>query len=277
MTLDVTLFTDPACPFAFSAEPVRRQLAWHYGDGLRWRLRMIVLTREAGEAENLASGVAGLQRRFGMPIDPARKTRAASSEPACRVVVAARLHAPEREARLLRALRVRVFAAADALLDDPALIAAAARDAGLDPDDLRAWSDGADVAAALEGDVRAARAPTAGARARDHKLGGPSDERRYTAPSYEFTDPATSRSIAVAGMNPIEAYEVAIAALHPELRRRAAPASAVEALAWAGEPLATAELVALTGAAEAQVRSELARVARFDPAGADGYWRLPAQ
>ena len=44
MQLAVTLFTDPACPFAFSAEPVRMRLRWHYGDGLTWRLRMIVLS-----------------------------------------------------------------------------------------------------------------------------------------------------------------------------------------------------------------------------------------
>jgi hypothetical protein len=28
MTLEVALFTDPACPFAFSAEPLRLRLAW---------------------------------------------------------------------------------------------------------------------------------------------------------------------------------------------------------------------------------------------------------
>ena len=44
--LDVMLITDPACPFAFSAEPARIRLRWHYGDGLRWTVRMIVLTRE---------------------------------------------------------------------------------------------------------------------------------------------------------------------------------------------------------------------------------------
>ena len=69
--LEVTLFTDPACPFAFSAEPVRMRLRWHYGDQLDWRLRMIVLTLEPGEAERLAEGAPGLQRRYGMPIDPA--------------------------------------------------------------------------------------------------------------------------------------------------------------------------------------------------------------
>src|SRR4051794_15789946 len=102
--LEIELFTDPACPFAFSAEPVRQRLRWHYGEQLRWRVTMIVLTLEPGEAEKLAEGAPGLQRRFGMPIDPAPYPRASSSEPACRAVVAARLHAPGREAPLLRRL-----------------------------------------------------------------------------------------------------------------------------------------------------------------------------
>jgi len=52
--LELTHFTDPACPFAFSAEPTRFRLRWHYGDQLLWRTRMIVLTLEPGEAEKLA-------------------------------------------------------------------------------------------------------------------------------------------------------------------------------------------------------------------------------
>src|SRR5579862_2913439 len=132
MPLEITLFTDPACPFAFSAEPVRMQLRWHYGDQLRWQVRMIVLTLEPGEAEKLAGGAPGLQRLYGMPIDPAPHRRPASSEPACRAVVAARLNAPERAEALLRRLRVRVMAGG--LLDGPALIAGAASEAGLDAD-----------------------------------------------------------------------------------------------------------------------------------------------
>ena len=135
--IDVTLYTDPACPFAFSAEPARLRLRWHYGDGLRWRLKMIVLTLEPGEADKLAGGAPSLQARYGMPIHPFPYPRAASSEPACRAVVAARLHAPGSEHRLLRALRVRTMNGG--LLDDPALIAASARDTGLDPDELRHW------------------------------------------------------------------------------------------------------------------------------------------
>src|ERR1700754_2897560 len=109
--VQITLFTDPACPFAFSAEPVRLALRWRYGDALGWRLRMIVLTLEPGEADKLAEGAPGLQRRYGMPIDPPPYPRAASSEPACRAVVAVRENADDHAAALLlRGLRVRTMA-----------------------------------------------------------------------------------------------------------------------------------------------------------------------
>src|SRR5215218_1661334 len=166
MPLDVTLFTDPACPFAFSAEPVRLRLRWHYGDGLRWTVRMIVLTREPGEAEKLAEGAPTLQRLHGMPIDPRPYPRPASSEPACRAVVAMREHAPGRAEVLLRRLRVRVMLGG--LLDDPELIAGAATDAGLDPDELARWSSTPATAEALEADAAAARDPLPAARALDH-------------------------------------------------------------------------------------------------------------
>ena len=165
VSLEITLFTDPACPFAFSAEPARLRLAWHYGDQLRWRTRMIVLTLEPGEAEKLAEGAPTLQRRYGMPIDPAPYARTASSEPACRAVVAARLNAPEAEGPLLRRLRVRTMLGG--LLDEPSLLAAAASDVGLDPSALVAWCTTAEVEQALQADIDAARSPSparAGAR-----------------------------------------------------------------------------------------------------------------
>jgi 2-hydroxychromene-2-carboxylate isomerase len=262
--LDVELFTDPACPFAFSAEPVRLRLRWHYGDGLRWTTRMIVLTREPGEAEKLAEGAPGLQRRFGMPIDPRPYPRPASSEPACRAVVAARLHAPDRADALLRRLRVRVMQ--NGLLDDPALIDAAAADAGLDPAAVRAWSVTDEVAAALEADAAAARDPLPAARALDHKLGGPPDQRRYTAPSYVID------GVAIPGFNPVEVYETTIANRAPDLPRRPKPESVTELLRRAGEPLATAEIAHVIGIGRDEARAALEPVARFAPAGADGYW-----
>jgi predicted DsbA family dithiol-disulfide isomerase len=270
--LEITHFTDPACPFAFSAEPVRLRLRWHYGEQLAWRNRMIVLTLEPGHAERLAEGAPELQRRYGMPIDPAPYARPASCEPACRAVVAARLYAPDAEKPLLRRFRVRAMLGG--LLDEPELLGAAAREAGLDPTDLRRWCESDEVRDALAADVAAARAPSAAARALDHKLGGPAHERRYTAPSYEIAHPERGWSIAVPGFNPIEAYETAIASLAPELVRRPKPGTVEALLAWAGEPLATAEVAAIAQLDSMEARVELGRVARPLPAGADFYWHL---
>src|SRR4051812_48795221 len=236
--LNPTLSPAPACPFAFSAEPVRRQLQWHYGDQLEWTVRMVVLTLEPGESARLAEGAPGLQRKYGMPIDPQPYAREFSSEPACLAVVAARLPAPDRVERFLRRLRVRAMLGG--LLDDPGLIAAAAEEAGVDP------AAGDDARAALDEDIAAARNPSPNARRLDHKLGGPREQRRYTTPSYELGE------ISVPGFNPIGASDAALAARG--LSRRPPPESAAELLEGAGEPLATAEVVAVTPRSEQHVR-----------------------
>jgi predicted DsbA family dithiol-disulfide isomerase len=274
VSLEITHFTDPACPFAFSAEPVRLRLRWHYDAQLVWHTRMIVLTLEPGEAERLAEGAPNLQRRYGMPIDPAPYPRPASSEPACRAVVAARRYAPDAEERLLRRLRVRVMLGG--LLDDPDLIAAAARDVGLEPAVLEGWCARDDVKAALQGDIDAARAPAAAARSLDHKLGGPAGQRRYTSPSYELTrGDGTGSLVVVPGFNPVEAYEVAIANLAPELTRRQRPEDVEELLRWAGEPLATAEVALVMHLTHEEAYASLSRAgARSVAAGADFYWTM---
>lgn len=223
---------------------------------------MIVLTLEPGEAERLAEGAPNLQRIHGMPIDPAPYPRPASSEPACRAVVAARLNAPDRVWRYLRELRVRVMTGG--LVDDPGLIAAAAGAAGID----EALLDGEGVDEALQRDIADARNPKPAARALDHKLGGPRGERRYTAPSVELGD------FVVPGFNAVEVYETALANVAPGLERRPKPAAVEELLAWAGEPLATAEVRLVMQLDDQKTRAALARIARPTPAGADFYWEL---
>jgi 2-hydroxychromene-2-carboxylate isomerase len=271
--LAITHFTDPACPFAFSAEPVRWRLRWHYGAQLVWRTRMIVLTLEPGEAERIAEGAPGLQRRYGMPIDPAPYARPASSEPACRAVVATRLCAPALEEPLLRRLRVRVMLGG--LLDDPALIAAAASDVGLEPAQLEEWCARADVETALQADIAAARSPAPAARALDHKLGGPREQRRYTAPSYEIARAGDGGApFVIPGFNPVEAYEAAIANLAPELVRRPKPERAEDVLLWADEPLATAEVALVMNVGLTEAHAALSRVAVPIAAGADFYWTM---
>src|SRR3954453_20529634 len=165
----ITEYTDPGCPWAYSAEPFRRRLSWLYGDRLEWRVCMVGLAESPDEyvdrgftPERQSHAFATIAREHGMPIDTSQRPRMAATLPACRAVVAARLHAPEHERRLLRRLRVRHFSGQ--LLDDPETIAGAARDAGLDPAQLEVWMREGAVEAALREDMASAREPHTAAR-----------------------------------------------------------------------------------------------------------------
>src|SRR4051812_17716834 len=124
----ITEYTDPGCPWAYSAEPFRRRLNWLYGDRLEWRAVMVGLSDSPEHYTDMGFGPPQQARSLkriahdhGMPIDTAERPRMAATLPACRAVVATRLHAPERERRLLRRLRVRCFAGE--LLDEDSTIA----------------------------------------------------------------------------------------------------------------------------------------------------------
>jgi predicted DsbA family dithiol-disulfide isomerase len=275
-------FTDPGCPFAFSAERQRLRLEWLYGDQLRWSTHMVVLREESSPEWPHAEGYKKLQALYGMPIDWSPRARQQATVQACRAVVAARLHAPDAAAALLRRLRVLCFAGG--LLDDDATLDRAAREAGLDPADVRDWAGDPEVETALREDMRAARSPSPASRAQDYKLGGPAEERRYTCPSYELERAAppppdwpTAGRVDLPGFRPIEAYEAAIANLAPELTRRPDPERVEDVLAWAAMPLATAEVAAVCDRDVADVRVELAHAAEFAPVGGDGYWAMPAR
>lgn len=274
--LTIRDFTDPRCPWAFSAEPSRWRLLWLFGDQIRWEPRMVVLSERADpddgyDPEGYSEGLRGFVRRYGMPIDTRLRPRRPVTIEACRRVVAARLRAPEREAALLRRLRVRSMMGE--LLDEPETVAGAAREAGLDSAQLDLWAGEPAVAAALRADMAAARSPSSPALALDHKLApaGAGGGRRYTCPSYEIERADGARTDSP-GFQPLESYEVAIANLAPEIERRSDPESVGEALAWAGEPLATAEVAAVCGLDRERARERLARAARLDPVGNDGYW-----
>ena len=276
----ITEFTDPGCPWAYSAEPFRRRLSWLYGDALEWRVRMVGLSASPADyvergftPEVQSRAFARIARDHGMPIDTSLRPRMAATLPACRAVVAARLHAPERMRRLLRRLRVRNFSGQ--LLDEPETIAGAARDAGLDPGELERWSAGDDVAAALDEDMAAAREPLAAARVLDHKLANWSGGRRYTCPSYEIVRVSDGVRISVPGFQPFAVYDVVTANLVPGLDRRAAPESVEEVLAWTGTPLATKEVAVVCDLPFTDARERLGRVAEEQHVGFDGFWTLP--
>jgi predicted DsbA family dithiol-disulfide isomerase len=275
----ITEYTDPGCPWAYSAEPFRRRLSWLYGDALEWRVRMVGLAASPDEylergftPERQSRAFASIARDHGMPIDTSVRPRMAATMPACRAVVAARLHAPDRMRRLLRRLRVRHFAGE--LLDEPATIAAAARDAGIDPADLERWTAGDDVETALREDMAASRHPIDAARVLDEKLANWSGGRRYTCPSYEIVRVADGVKIAVPGFQPFPVYDVVTANLVPGVDRRDPPGSVEEVLAWTGTPLATKEVAVVCDIGFAEARERLGRTAVEQHVGADGFWTL---
>lgn len=277
-------FTDPVCPFAFSAERQRHRIRWLYGDQLQWSTHMVVLSETPPEKftpERIAESRRDLHARYGMPMAWTPPPPNVASVLACRAVVAARERSEDRCSPLLRRLRVLGFAGLP--LDDPAVIARAAREAGIDPDELQRWTATPEIEAALRADMRAARSPSPASRAQDYKLGGPPEERRYTCPSYEIErlsppppDWPTAHRVDLPGFRPMEAFEAAIANLAPELTRRPDPESPEEVLAWAGIPLATAEVAMVWNRSLADTRDALWHVAEFTPVGGDGYWSLPA-
>jgi|tagenome__1003787_1003787.scaffolds.fasta_scaffold20826545_3 predicted DsbA family dithiol-disulfide isomerase len=265
----ITEYTDPGCPFAFSAEPLRWRLQWLYGDQLEWRPRMVVLAESPDEylekgfdTERQAAAFKHLAEQYGMPIDSSVRPRMAATAPACRAVIAARLFAPELERPLLRRLRVRHFSGQ--LLDATETIEGAAADVGFDLVERPELDD------AFEADKAAARAPTPAALAQVHKLAQWDGGMRYTCPSYEI------EGTSVPGFQPWAAYEVALANVAPGLTKRDAPTDVTEVLRWAGTPLATREVAEVCGIEDREAREALGRVAVETHVGADGFWSLDA-
>ncbi len=273
-------FTDPACPWAYSAEPTRLRLRWLYEGRIEWVPRMVVLSDTPQDnidkgmtPEFLADAQKRIAREHGMPIDTSVRPRAAASRPACEAVVATRLHTdPRRTRMILRSLRVRNFAGQ--LLDDPDTIDGAAADAGIDPEELRAWCEEPEARAALAADRAKAREPMPAARVLDHKLANWSGGRRYTCPSYEITRFEREVTISVPGFQPFATYDTILANLVPGLDRRDPPSSVEEVLMWAGFPLASKEVAVVCDIDLTEARQELGHVAEERHVGADGFWTL---
>ena len=223
--------------------------------------------------ERQASAYRMIAHEHGMPIDTSQRPRMAATLPACRAVVAARLHQSDAARRLLRGFRVHNFAG-DALLDEPEMLELAAGRAGLDPAEVRGWMDDPRVEEALEHDRVAARRPMPAARVLDHKLANWSGGRRYTCPTYEITRLADEVTIVVPGFQPFAAYDVVLANLVPGTERRPSAESVEAVLHWAPGPLATREVAQVADLEHDDAREALGRIAVERHVGADGFWTL---
>ncbi|MEO6866661.1 MAG: DsbA family protein, partial [Gaiellales bacterium] len=60
--ISATLFSDPGCPFGYSANPALRALEWRYRDQLDWQLVMIGLAEDASSYEEKGHTPAMLAR-----------------------------------------------------------------------------------------------------------------------------------------------------------------------------------------------------------------------
>ena len=225
--ITATLFSDAACPWAYSASPALRVLEWRYGEQLQWRLALIGLTEDAGEyaargytPQRMAQGRLAF-RRYGMPFDPAPKTRLSGTGRGCRAVVAARLADPGSEWPVFRALQFANFTADLSLDDDQQLHGVIAEVPGVDADRILAAMDSAEVSAAYEADKAESRTAAGSPTELQGKAGSSQGAVRYTAPSLVLR--CGGLRLEAGGFQTVEAYDVVIANLDPTLERRPAP------------------------------------------------------
>ena len=288
MAIRTTLYSDPACPWAYSATPALSVLRWRYRDQLDWELVTIglrdttdTLAASGYSTARQATGSRRFRDRYGMPFAAAPRTRLVATGRACRAVVAARLVHPGREFAVLRALAFAWFNSSLLLDEDAAIAAALAEIDGIDAGALVAALDSAAVSDAYEADKAQARSAAGGPTEFQGKAAVSDGLVRYTAPSVIFE--ADGRRLEAGGFQPLEAYDVLLANLDTTLRRVGPPEDPLELLGYFSEGLCTQEVAVLLAdnlidvdraAAEDGLLALLAdgRATRT-PLGDDAIWR----
>jgi 2-hydroxychromene-2-carboxylate isomerase len=284
-----TLFTDPGCPWAYSARPALAATAWRFGDQLEWKLVLIGLSETTERYESIgytparqATGWASFERRFGMPFGRVPKPRLAPTTRACRAIIAAREMDPSLGDAALLGLQLLQFTTTGLLDDDADLRAALARVEGLDADAVVASIDDPAIVSLYETDkelTRTAEGTPIHAQERHSTSDGPV---RYTAPSVIFERDGVRAD--VGGFQPFESYDNALANLAPDLERRPAPADPADALEAFPHGATTAELALvmratdlaeadMAGTAKRLVELAHAGVVSGEPVGTDVLWR----
>ena len=247
--IEVTHFSDPGCPWAWSARPAHAVLRWRYGDALQWRLVTIGLTEHADQYVERGYTPAGQARGYrnfrwrGMPFATEPRERVAGTGRACRAIVATRLLDAALEEPAFRALQIAWFTT-PAVLDQDAAIGAALRGVdGLDVDAVLGALDDPAVEDAYQADRAAARTAENSATDFQGKAARTDGPVRYTAPSLIFSH--SDGRLEAGGFQPVEAYDALIANLDRGIGRRPPPDDPLPRLEAFPYPLATAEVAAL--------------------------------
>jgi predicted DsbA family dithiol-disulfide isomerase len=248
--ISATLYSDSACPWAYSESPALRVIEWRYGDQLDWHLVLVGLTEEASQYEARGytplrgvHGQARFRERYGMPFSTEVKPRISATARACRAVVAARLQNPGSEWRVFRALQLANFNS-PMLLDDDAHIAEAIRIVpGIDPDQIVAQIDAPEVVEAYRADRDQTRKAAGSAAELQGKTATTDGPVRFTAPSIVFERNGTQ--LVAGGFQPVEAYDILVANLDPTVHREPPPEDPAPLLERFPDGLTTQEVAAL--------------------------------
>lgn len=290
--INATLYSDPACPWAYSESPALRVIEWRYGDQLAWKLVVVGLTESSEQYAKRgytpvrgALGQLHFRSRYGMPFSPAPKARLSATARACRAVVAARLSNPGTEWAVFRAIQLANFTGPLVLEDDDMLRAVLAEVPGVDAAAIVAALDSPEVTEAYQADKADTRKAAGSAAELQGKTATTDGPVRFTAPSIVFQSNGTS--LVAGGFQPVEAYDILVANLDPTLTRHAPPETPEPLLgAWPGG-LTTQEVAALMThgndapdrqAAEAALIELVAEgKATRQSLGDDALWRAAAQ
>jgi 2-hydroxychromene-2-carboxylate isomerase len=248
--ISATHYSDPGCPWAYSASPALAVLYWRYGEQIDWRLVTIGLTESGAQYEargyTPAKSARGYRsfRRYGMPFATDPRARIPGTSRACRAIVATRLRDPASEYAAFRALQFGWFTTSLVLDEDADIAQALERVPGLDVEAIVDAIDDPEVVEAYEADRAEARTAAGGPTEFQGKAANSDGAVRFTAPSVVFST-ADGRRLEAGGFQPVEAYDVAIANLDPTLRRRDAPDDPLEALGSVPFGLTTQEVAAV--------------------------------
>lgn len=248
--ISTTVYSDPACPWAYSESPALRVIEWRYGDQLDWRLVLVGLTEHASQYEKRGYtplrgllGQARFRERYGMPFSTELKPRLSATSRACRAVVAARMQNPGSEWRVFRALQLANFNS-PMLLDDDAHLAEAIRIVpGIDADQIVAAIDAPEVVESYRADRDQTRKAAGSAAELQGKTASTDGPVRFTAPSIVFERNGTQ--LVAGGFQPVEAYDILVTNLDPTLHREPPPESPAPLLDRFPDGLSTQEVAAL--------------------------------
>jgi 2-hydroxychromene-2-carboxylate isomerase len=288
MAIRATLYSDPACPWAYSATPALTALRWRYGEGLEWRLVTIGLRDDTSTLAasgytpgRQAAGSRRFRDRYGMPFAATPRARLIASGRACRAIVATRQAHPGREFAALRALAWAWFNTPLLLDDDQAIATALGEVEGIDAGAVVAALDSAAVSEAYAADKAEARTAAGGPTEFQGKATVSDGLVRYTAPSVVFE--SDGQRLEAGGFQPLEAYDVLLANLDPTLRRVEPPDGPLALLEHFAEGLCTQEVATLlagnlidvdrAGAEDALIALVADGRATREPLGSDAIWR----